>query len=724
MDETDVSSEQPQDAKPKSKLQQEQESIQTQLAFEETLQKARKLGAEIDQKYTAWRSPRRPHELQWFITAAYDRGKQSTESIQSVSSVVNIAEVGKIDRRKKNIANKLWAKGRARHAKFAKTRPKGIVVPFNTDRKSRLDARMTERALDYTYERVDEEQKYTDAILWAGYTGKSYWVYTWNPNKIAQLRKKPSELTGEQSPIEDFKGGDIDIAVDSAYTILVPDLGRSHLKDQDEMLHVRVMDVDDMKLQYKEFAEYIKPDSHRGSPFEFERQIAHLSGSDAGALASMSSDLKSPMSQVLVKEYYKKPNGTYPEGRHVVVMNGIAVHQEDKLPFGFADMENPYPFTEFADMPQVGQFYCTTFREQLIPLQRGYNILRDKLEANIRLNISPKWIVPRQARIPKGALTNLDSEVVEWNFIPGMPEPHSVTPGSMVADAWRWAQLLTKEFDDISQVQPSFEGKVGGAKSGLQTNLLQEASDSVHSPDARGFELAIRDASYKIRRMMKNFYDIPRLLSFAGRSNTPEVYEFSEKNIDEHARIVVQVGSALSQFKSTRIQQMLELHKEGLFGDPNDPELKRRVLGLLDIGGLEAFQEEARQDEDMARSENMDILEGKDIPIPMFYEDHLAHYSVHTGELKSPANKDMADDIKKKLIAHTLLHLKWINPQTAYTLAMELGLGDELVKPGLIPPPTPPPTEAPPAMGPPSPPPGVGGPPPGPGPQQPPPGAM
>lgn len=676
--------------------------------FEVRLEKARKLGAEIDTKYTGWRNPRRSHELQWFITAAYDRGKQSTESIQSVSSVVSIAEIGKLDRRKKNIANKLWAKGRARFAKFAKTRPKGIVVPFNTDRQSRLDARMTERALDYTYERIDEEQKYTDAILWAKITCKSYWSLNWNPKKIAQIKQK-AKITGTET-VEDVEAGDIEISVDSAYVMLVPDLGRFHLKDQDEIIHAAVQDVDEMKAKYPDFAEYIHADSHKGSPFEFERQIAHLSGSDAGALASMSSDMKGPMTNVLVKSYYRKPNSTYPRGQHVVVMNSIAVHIADELPFGFWDLENPYPFVEFADMPQVGQFYCTTFLEQLIPLQRGYNILRDKLEANIRLNISPKWIVARQARIPKGALANTDSEVVEWNYIPGMPEPHGVTPPSMAADAWRWAQLLTKEFDDISSVQPPYEGKTGAAKSGLQTNLLQEASDSVHSPDARGFELSIRDASYKIRRMMKQFYDVPRLLSFSGRSNIPEVYEFSEKNIDEHARIVVQIGSALSAFKSTKIQQMLELHKEGLLGDPNDPELKRRVLGMIDIGGLEVFQEEARQDEDMARSENLDILSGEDIPVPMFYEDHLAHYSVHTDELKSPANKNLDTTIKKKLIAHTLLHMKWINPNAAATLAVELGLGDELIKPGLIPPPTPP-----------QPPQGAGGPQPGPAPQGPPP---
>lgn len=665
------------------------------------LEQRKKLGGEVDRKYTAWREPRRTQELQWFINAAYKRGKQTNESISTLNSVQDIS---KLNRRKKNIANKLWAKHRARFAKFAKTRPKAFVVPFNTDRKSRLDARASEKSLDYFYAKSQQEQAYLDVLQHASETGKAYWWIYWNPNLAATIRtKSPETGTVTLNDVTGDGGGDVEIQVDSAFSVLVPDLRRAHIWEQPEVMRVRVMDVDDMKKEYPDFAPHIKADSHLSSPFEFERQIAHLSGSEAGALASMHSDQKGPMTGVLVKELYTKPNAKHPQGRFVVVINHIAVKDQEELPYKFYDLVNPYPVAEFMDMLQVGQFYTTTFVEQLIPLQRGYNMLRDKLEAQIRLNTHPKWVVARQARVPKSSITNNEGEVVEFNYIPGMPEPHTITPGSVVADAWRFAQLLGKEFDEISQVQPAFEGRAGGAKSGVQTNLLQEASDSVHSPDARGFELAFLDASYKVRRLMKAGYTVPRLISFAGRANTPEMFEFGSENIDEHASIVIQVGSGLSTFKATRIQQLMDLHEKGLLGDPNDPELKRRVLGMLDLGGLEQFQEEARQDEDMARAENIDMLSGVDVPVPYFYEDHMAHYGAHTDELKSPANKELFTqhpELRRGLIAHTLLHMKWINPQAAYGLAMELGFEKDLIRTGLIQPPQPQPAPSPAAGGP------------------------
>lgn len=666
-----------------------------------TDEQRKQLAAEVKSEYDRLRSVRRPHELQWFINAAYRKGKHTTEAFQGSLTPRDLANVS---RKRKNIANKLWAKGRARHAKFVKGRPKAVVVPFTHERKDRLNARATERALDYTYERIDQEEKYSDALLWAADTFKAYWFIHWNPDKLVPIKIEDPILG---MTVEDVPDGDIDVEVESGFGIVVPDLRKSRLKDQPYIIRVRTFEVAEMKKRYPEFQHIIKADTQLNSPFEFERQIAHLSGNDAGSMASHANEMKGPSTAVLVLEKYIKPCAEYAQGRTIVVMNDFAVDIKESLPHGFHDMENPYPVVEFSDMPQVGQFYGTTFIEQLIPLQRGYNMLRDKLEAQIRLNVHPKWMVPKQARVTANSLTNEAGEVVEYNYIPGMPEPHPVTPGNIVSDAWRFLQMLEKEFDDISQIYPSSEGEAGSSKSGFQTNLLQEASDSVHSPDARGFELAIRDASLKFRRLMKQYYTMPRLISFAGRSSIPEVFEFKSDQIDEHALIRVQIGSGLSTFKATRIQQLVEMWEKGLLGDPADPEVKRRVMSILDIGGIEEFQERAALDEDMARMENLDILAGEAIPNPMFYENHLVHYTVHTDELKSPANKNMPEPMRMNLIMHVLLHMKYINPVEATNLAIELGMVG-LIESGLLPPPMPPPLQGGQAPGAPPPPQGGG----------------
>src|SRR5581483_6093361 len=190
--------------------------------------------------------------------------------------------------------------------------------------------------------------------------------------------------------------------------------------------------------------------------------------------------------------------------------------------------------------------------------------------------------------------------------------------------------------------------------------------------------------------LMKIGYEVPRLISIEGRNSQPDVFEFSNGQIDEHATLKVQVGSGLSGFKATRINQILDLYKEGVLGDQNDPEVKRRVLSMLDMGGLEEAQEMAARHEELARLENDEIFEGKEVPIPQFYENHMIHYVTHTDQLSATETRDWPEETRLNLIKHTILHLKFINPQAAYKNAMEYGFTDIIgTGPGMIPPPMP-----------------------------------
>lgn len=680
------------------------------------------LAGEVNQKFEMWRQDRRPHELQWFINAANRRGQQTSEVEPVWSRIRSIDDIDEPLRQRRPSINRLQAKHRARFAKFARARPRPIVVPFTSDRKDRQDARASERALDYYWEKNSLEEKYLDALLWAADCGKSFWWFHWDNNVIVPVSQE-DPLSGDVGVVDE-QLGDIRVEVGNAFEVLVADPKIARLRDQPEIMRVKVRSVDDLKARYPKFADQIHGDIEHTQYFEFERQMASLATRPLGSLASMSvstlsgdRDEGGGPNKALVKELFTAPNAKYPQGRYAVVIGDVTVKDQDELPFGFHDLTNPFPVVEFQDMPQVGQFWTATFIEQLIPIQRAYNNLRAQLEEQIDMNIHPKWLVPKQAQIPETAFTNATAEVVEWNYIPGMPEPHAIVPGNIASDAWRFAGLLREELDDVSQIQPPSEGKVGAAKSGFQTNLLQEATDAVHAPDARGFELAIQDAAIKVRRMMRLGYTSARMMTFAGRNSSPEVFAFSNAQIDEHAAIRVQVGSAIGGLKATQIQQVLDLYGAGLLGDPNDPEVKRKTLASLDLRGMEDAQERANLDEEQARAETVDILNGKEVPVPQFYENHEVHIKTHTEELKGPSAKDMDQQKRLAILAHVILHVNFINPETATQLTEQYNLQEALIKPGLISPPMPP---APPGMGPPPTGPGPGAAPPGPPPAPPP----
>jgi hypothetical protein len=564
------------------------------------------------------------------------------------------------------------------------------VIAASTERKDRLNARASQLALDYAWRKFHLERKYRDSLLWAKNSGKGFWWFNWDKNALANVRtKNPITQTETISPVPI---GDVKIEVGSPFEVLVADPGIAALADQPEIMRIKLRDVEEMKARYPEYADFIKPTPGHQEEFHFEKRIASLNARAEGLNISPddsgSAEDGSGSNKVLVKELFSKPGGTkFPKGRYLVLVGNVLVRQDSELPF-FWDYENPYPAEEFVDVPTVGQFYSTTVTEQLIGPQRQYNFIRNKIDQQLRLMMHPKLMIPRQAQIAPSAFHSGAGEKIVYNWLPGLPPPTVWTPPNVAGDAWRMIETLQEEMDDISQIFPSAEGDVGSAKSGFQTNLLQEASDSVHAPDARNHEMTLEGAAWKIRRLMKLGYDTPRLLTVAGRHRQAEVIEFSSEQIDENADIIVQTGSGLPQLKAARMMLLTEWYDKGIFGQVGSPEANRKFLSMADVSGSEDLGDQARKDEDLAQMENDEIASGKAIPVPQFYENHQLHYEIHTDQLKSAEVRDWPDEQRFAFISHVLLHLKFINPIGAAQLAIEYGL-NELIGQGMdkIPPP-------------------------------------
>jgi hypothetical protein len=698
-------------------------------------EEAAKLISEVKEKYRRWRETRRGNEIQWFINAAFRRGNQSPEW-DSFNQRLKPEDPQVLPHRKKIHINIIFPKVRARLAKFLQGRPQPVVVPANTERKDKVNARATQRVLDYLWRKLGLEVKYREAILWSMYCGKGFWWFSWNPDAPARIAQK-NELTGT-TQIFTVNAGDPVVEVGSPFEVLISNPKISAIGDQPEIMRVKLRDVEEVKARHPWAADYIHASSEGAdNAFDLENDIALLNSRSVGATsASFKQNTgENEPSQVLVMELFTAPCPKYPEGRYVKVAGDVllspkplvipadpedptSVDQETDeledapLPYEMHDMTNPYPVVEFIDVPTAGNFWPTTVVEQLIGPQREYNQLRQRIAAQLRLMMHPKVLTPKQAQIPDNAWTSEEGEVIEYTYLPGMPPPTAWTPPNVAGDAWRVLNTIRGEIEDITQIFPSSEGKRGGAESGFQTNLLQEATDLVHGPDARSHELAVEQSAWKLRRLVKLGYDTARLITVMGRNHEPEVMEFHSDQIDENADIVVQAGSSLPMLKGAKIKAVVDLYQRGLFGDPSDPEVRRRALSMLEMGGLEEATEVAQRDEELAKLENQEISDGKQIAVPQFYENHQIHYSLHTDELKSPETRDWSDEQRLALIAHTIMHLNFFNPPMAFQLAMKYGL-QTLVQQGLVTPPPPPP---PPGMmpGPGGPPPG-GPPPPGPG---------
>lgn len=682
--------------------------------------RGRKAAEEVRTAYTRWQPLRQPHEGAWFVTAAMLRGQQhvtydevNAQLVQPTAPTYAVT----LD------FNKLMPKHRARMAKFFKNRPKPVVIPASTEYKDLMDARASERALKYQWERLRLEVAYRDARQWASVCGKSYWWLGYDETILGRVQQKDAYGRRVES---DAELGDVTIEVGNAWEVLVPKPGLSRIGQQPEILRVRKIGREEATRRFdvlRAKAEQLPTTSRDVS--SDEARIAGLT--TAHGVTPI--DAQSQPDEVLLLEHYKAPCGDYPKGRKTVLCADELVRYEEELPFAFwKSPTNPYPCVEFSDTGSVGQFWGPTWLEQLIPLQRALNFLLECILENIRAVSRPKIIVYKQHQLPEGAWSSSAGEIVELTHMPGVPEAKIIQAASVSGDVWNMAQLIMRQIDEISQIHTASEGGGGSQTSGYQTNLLQEATDAVHGPDIRGDELAIEDAAWKIRRIMKQTWDVPRLLAVQGEGTLAEVIEFSNAQINDAAEVRIQIGSMLPDLKAAKAQVALNWFKEGLLGDQMDPAVRRKALQMVDAASYDTIHEEDRLDEDEAARENQLILAGGGVEPAKFYQNHAIHAAKHEAKMKTADWQALPDQSKLVLVAHYITHVDYLNPGMAMGLRGQYGLqGLPIAAPPPPPQPRVPPGApgAPPAPGGPGVPPGMPppppmGPPPGPAPLGPP----
>lgn len=630
--------------------------------------------AEVNSKYTKWRADRRPHESTWFVNAALIRGLNNTRW----NPVLNMLESKKTPshRSRENI-NIVLPKVKAKLSKFLKSRAIPVVTAASTDHEDILNAKATTKVLEYLWDKLMLEEKYEEALLWSMQTGKAFWWFRWNPGTSAQVRT-PEDILG-QTEVLDVPLGDVDVEIGTAFEILVSDPGITRLQSQPEVMRVKVVPVKDLETQFQLPPGSLKGELKESELFQYQRQIAQLGAKAAVGLGGEIGNEKSDEQQthVVRKELFSAPSARYPNGRYVVVAGDRALHQSDELPYQLNNTSSPFPVVEFADTITAGQFWPTTMVEQLAGVQRQYNRIRNQLDEQLKLQTHPWIFYPKQAALHANAFGSEAGQKIPFNFQAGMPPPDQwiVRPPSIAQDVYRTMDILRQEADLISNLYPAAMG-ASGATSGFDTNLLQEAADSVHSPDIRRNELSLRDAAFKIRRIAKMGYDIPRLITIVGRDSSPDVFEFSQEHIDEHANIHIDTGSSLPNQKHARIETILKLDERQVFGAPGDPQRNRKIARMLDLGSAQESVDLMGQDEDHARLENLSFTRGEMVEDPMPWEDHDVEYEIHTNLLKSAEIKGWAPEQRAALVRHVILHVKWKNPMNALQLAAQFGMQD------------------------------------------------
>lgn len=362
-----------------------------------------------------------------------------------------------------------------------------------------------------------------------------------------------------------------------------------------------------------------------------------------------------PKNAVVVKEFWCKATKDYPNGLYCVLVNDDIVKVEENP---YKDLEGrPFlPFVEFNFFTTNNQLYGTSLVEQLIPLQKEYNVLRTEIVLQEQLMTKPKWLIPVSCNISSNAITGQPGEKIYYDPRGGEPKQIQGVPPS--PEYWQHLSFIKNEFDDIAGLHEVSRGRVpSGIRSYIAIAYLQEQDQNLLVITRQNLIDGYIKMCYMILSIAKQYYTEDRVLTIVGQDGKAEAYRFVKGTLDDLTSSSIEIleGATLPFSMVARQQFILSLWQAGLIQNP------QKILELLQLPSIEVL-EDTRLDERNAENENLLMSSGNNVLVDRS-DNHQIHLQKHYNYMKQDEYRKLPEEIKQIFENHCDTHQKLVNLQ-------------------------------------------------------------
>ena len=186
----------------------------------------------------------------------------------------------------------------------------------------------------------------------------------------------------------------------------------------------------------------------------------------------------------------------------------------------------------------------------------------------------------------------------------------------------------------------------GGPKSAIGLQTLQEADATQLSPMAKALDEADERVVYQMLSLaIANYSD--RMIQVVGKDNKWTLEKISAEELNGKINVIVRTGSSLPMSKTLEQEKTIFAWTQGLLGNPQDPDVRMRVLKAMDLGSFEQVLQSNAKQENFAELEfinaeklasqmppmenptNEAIAQFVFVPDINPFDDHHIHSQVH-----------------------------------------------------------------------------------------------
>ena len=376
--------------------------------------------------------------------------------------------------------------------------------------------------------------------------------------------------------------------------------------------------------------------------------------------------------------FYHKKTAALPNGRTTLFLDSNTALFDGDLPY------KRVPVDRIAADDQIDSPFSYSISMDLLPIQKVYNALCSAVCTNQAAFGVQNILIPREAAI---SLTQLTEGLNAIYYDPSVTQgakPEALNLLMNKREVFEWIDYLEKKMAQISGVNETVQGQPeANLKSGTALAFVASQALVFISPLSRSYHNLISNTWTGILDILKEYATTPRMILISGLANKAEAKEFTNKDLADIDRVIVEDGNPLTQTLAGRIQVAQDLVQAGL-------ATKEEYLNVLTTGQLEPVYKFENAQVMRIKEENEQLQKGTPVKV-MSTDNHPLDIREHMVLLNSPEVRNDPNPNNPVKLAVTQHVLEHINQWAMMDPRIGASLG--------IPPAPPPPMMAPSALG-------------------------
>lgn len=550
------------------------------------------------------RNERRNTELQWVLNANFLAGHQNCDINVGTGEIEDFIPM--YDHLERGIYNRIAPLTQTRVANL-RTVKYGMSVRPRTDELDDFEkASISTKLLRYTQDIIDFNGLMDTAYQWAALTGTAFFYSWWDATK------------GEE--IQGVREGDLNCGLLTPYEVFPADLYREKICDQRSIIVEQIMTTDDVYDLYGVKVE-------RGEAIEtYTMMPAQGSGGNGILTTTYRMERQSKENSVRVITFFERKSRKYPDGRMIIII-GEQLHRYGGLPY------REIPLVAVKDQIVAGQFFGKSVIVDMIPYQRAYNGVKNKIHDYIQT------VAANPIAVPVGTDVDdlVDNGLPPGKIIPydpsrgGAPTPISYPnlPQTVVAEE----RKLESDMEYIAGVsQLMVVGATpSGITSGTAIDNLRQIDNTRLSLTAECFRTAVKSLAKQWLAIYKDWASGYRVLKTVGLDDSGGVFTWCAGDINSFD-VQFDTENELKYSEDAQKSSFLQAWQMGLFADESGQvptAVRRKAWDFLHLGNAGDFVGEDDLQKKNAQRENTYFGAGV---IPEV--DELDNHAIHAEEHK------------------------------------------------------------------------------------------